>query len=309
MLNKVFDKTRLNGCTPKDLINAFSLITSGHLNTYVAVKLISFLYPLLSIPPKVVILITGSLGLISKRVDTKVQSSCIQWLITCLDWLDDDARRKLNSFYGIYWLNLNVESLRPHITQIISLLTRREHVKPFRVNYLINLQSKYPLDPSLPQLITTFKTFYPDKIPQNLGLTAGRRPYKVNIIWKNHAIAIRQGRIEEHLEILANEQAEREQQQQDPDSRIPKIADRISKRQRIDYDIPSLTSVMTNSNSLTLSDIPTLHLLAKNLDKVTLPAQISSALKSKYLTWALISNPQRELICLYIFFSLITLII
>lgn len=68
---------------------------------------------------------------------------------------------------------------RPHLPHLIALLTRREHVRPYRVSAVLTLQTRFPLDPSLPGLIQKFRTFYPVRIPPGIGLAAGKRSYRV----------------------------------------------------------------------------------------------------------------------------------
>lgn len=159
------------GCSPEEIAEAVEIALSGDmselLQTYslntshtppdkqCSNKLFTFLHPITTVNENTIISILGSLGASRhKLADTTTQAAGLKWLVAVLEWIDSTARRTLGNMYAVLWNHLGIEtlryavscryvvpaysltSLRPHLPYLLALLTRREHVIPFRVSFM-----------------------------------------------------------------------------------------------------------------------------------------------------------------------------
>src|SRR5699024_5363900 len=114
------------------------LITvSNNLDQGTTTTLIKNLYPLERVPSKLVTQIVCCLGTASNKPSPATQSLLLRWLILVYDFLDDRAH--LLKLYAVLFNCLAISSLRKPLCHVLSLITRRKHVKPFRIQALMEL--------------------------------------------------------------------------------------------------------------------------------------------------------------------------
>ncbi|TIA89283.1 hypothetical protein E3P81_02993 [Wallemia ichthyophaga] len=299
------------GCSPEEIAEAVEVALSGDMNKQCSNKLFTFLHPITTVNENTIISILGSLGASRhKLADTTTQAAGLKWLVAVLEWIDSTARRTLGNMYAVLWNHLGIEtlryavscryvvpaysltSLRPHLPYLLALLTRREHVIPFRVSFILTLQARFPLDPSLPALINVFRSYHPTRIPPGIGRAAGKRPYRVNANWKQKSRAIREGTVEEYEEQLIQKRQERaERNAKQTTSEILQQSLVPQKRQRIEYAAPPLSVMQSRGSIITIQDCPTLRTLGKYFDRLTMPSQVAALLQNNFATWAYLAHP------------------
>lgn len=120
-------------------------------------SLIRNLYPASKVPDIVVVKVVGCLGHGRAKLSYAAQASLLKWLIMVYDVLEN--QKVLSQLYGVLF-NLidtsalryvfkshsnvmlllpaitNADSVRPQLCHLLSLITRRRHVRPFRIQVL-----------------------------------------------------------------------------------------------------------------------------------------------------------------------------
>jgi centromere protein I len=84
-----------------------------------------------------------------------------------LSFLTSKARRTLDRCYDILFHFLDYQTLRPFLCHLLSLLTRRKHVRYHRIVKLMTLRNSAPDDSHLEAFITTCSKYYPDLLLAN----------------------------------------------------------------------------------------------------------------------------------------------
>lgn len=74
------------------------------------------------------------------------------------------AQKVLEKCYGVLFHYLEYETLRPTLCHILCLLTRRKHVRRYRIARALALRNSEPMDISLTALINTYAAYYPDML-------------------------------------------------------------------------------------------------------------------------------------------------
>ncbi|ODQ78969.1 hypothetical protein BABINDRAFT_162054, partial [Babjeviella inositovora NRRL Y-12698] len=95
------------------------------------------------IPTAVVMKVVGAIGMPS-QVPKTLQLKLLKWLLGSVSfWEDPTLHQKI---YGIMFNYLTFEYSRPYISFFIFLFTRKHHIKPWRVEFISDLQARFPFD-------------------------------------------------------------------------------------------------------------------------------------------------------------------
>jgi centromere protein I len=112
-------------------------------------NLIKNLYPATKVPNGMIVKVIGSLGHGHSKPSYATQAALLKWLVMIYDVLEN--QKLLSRFYGILFNLLdtlsiryalfahpwqNADYYRPQICHVLSLITRRKHVRPFRIQAL-----------------------------------------------------------------------------------------------------------------------------------------------------------------------------
>ncbi|KAL1601610.1 Phosphate metabolism transcription protein [Paraconiothyrium brasiliense] len=128
--------------------------------------LIKNLYPAQRVPSDVVVTIVGALGQGKGKPTPGSQNGFVKWLITVHEIIEDPSI--LSRLYGVLFGLLDSISIRTSLCHLLSLITLRKHVKPFRIEQLLELARGLGNEPALQGLLRVYKDYYPDII---LGIT------------------------------------------------------------------------------------------------------------------------------------------
>ncbi|KAK2628629.1 hypothetical protein QTJ16_001732 [Diplocarpon rosae] len=138
-------------------------------------SLIRNLYPLNRVPDTIVVKVVASLGHGRAKPSYSVQAALLKWLIMVYDILAN--QKILSQLYSLFFNLLDTSALRPQLCHVISLATRRKHVRPFRIQFLYVIETMELIrqagnEPPLVGLMRVYKDYYPDVIVGEV--TSGR---------------------------------------------------------------------------------------------------------------------------------------
>ena len=146
------------------------LTKPSHLDQTTVTTLIKNLYPQERVSSSIITKIVCSLGPTKLKPSLATQTLLSQWLLLIYDFLEESAI--LSRLYSVLFNMLDMISLRRPLCHILSLITRRPHVKPFRIQALMELLRNAGDDEKeLMGLLRVFKNYYPDIIVGDMGRT------------------------------------------------------------------------------------------------------------------------------------------
>lgn len=257
------------------------LVKSKHLDQNTLSTLIKNLYPSERVSPKVVARVICSLGPTKTKPSPATQNLLLRWLILVYDAMEDLSY--LSKFYAVLFNNLDMISVRRSLCHLLSLITRRRHVKPFRIQALMELiRNTGDEERELLGLLRVFKSYYPDIIVGDATFARRRATYffkQPDPEWVAH------------MRVLQ----EKARQTMDSGQRTFQVARREGvKRSRIEVVIPVVQTSKVEHGFTSLEELRSVKDFVEKLDKVQLPNQIASALGDplvqKYLL--LVQNKQ-----------------
>ncbi|KAB8237730.1 Mis6 domain protein [Aspergillus alliaceus] len=252
-----------------NILTARSQLDQGTITT-----LIKNLYPVESVPSKLVTQIVCCLGPNKNKPSPATQSLLLRWLLMVHEFLAD--RSHLSKLYAVLFNHLDMMSLRKPLCHLLSLITRRKHVKPFRIQALMELVVTACGDErELITLLKVFKNYCPDVIIGDLGV-AGRK----GLFFKHP-----DPEWSSHVRFLQDTNMERLQATQPANFQVVRRG--ISKRSKMEVLVPDVQTSRVSYNHTSLEELRGVDHFIDKLDKIELPNQIISmfgdAIAQKYL--------------------------
>ncbi|KAI9837149.1 MAG: hypothetical protein M1838_004894 [Thelocarpon superellum] len=238
-------------------------------------KLVRHLYPAGQVSDEVVFKVVGCLGLGVDKPAPPVQAALLRWLILVYDVLADPSL--LSRVYAVLFNGLDTLSLCAPLCHLLALVTRRKHVRPYRIQALLELRRKMGREPHLLGLIRVYKDYYPDII---VGETAAGKAScfsHPNPEWRDRLVAIQ--------EAQASSLPDHERTQG-----AFKVARRGAKRSKVAV-IPDVHTSRANEKSVTLEEVENVDNFIEKLDLVELPNQAISVLHDPLLQKLLTLRP------------------
>ncbi|CAG8053338.1 unnamed protein product [Penicillium nalgiovense] len=250
------------------------LTTKNNLDQGTVTTLIKNLYPQERIASKDVTQVVCCLGPSKNKPSPATQALLLRWLILAYDIFED--RTHLTKLYAVLFNYLDMISLRKPLCHLLSLITRRKHVKPFRIQALMELvQTASGEDKELISLLRIFKNYYPEII---LGEFGGSRR---NALFFKHP----DPEWSSHVKVLQDQNMERVQAGQVSSFQV--VHRGTVKRSRIEVVIPTLQTSRVSHKHTSLEELRDVGHFVDKLDKIELPNQIIStlgdAMAQKYL--------------------------
>ncbi|KAH8882876.1 Mis6-domain-containing protein, partial [Thozetella sp. PMI_491] len=121
-----------DGALPEELDRIIELVTvKNHLSQGTQATLVRNMYPVGNIPDEVVLRIIGSLGEGRRKPSTGVQVLLLKFLVMVYHLIEKPEVLS-QSYSTLFNLLDQVDLRRPHLCQLLALVTRRKHVKPHR---------------------------------------------------------------------------------------------------------------------------------------------------------------------------------
>ncbi|EKG11189.1 Centromere protein Cenp-I [Macrophomina phaseolina MS6] len=247
----------------------------SHLDQTSVTNLIKNLYPAERVSSGIIVTIAAALGPGQTKPAAATQSALLKWIIAVIDVLEDAT--VLSKLYGVLFNLLDAMSLRTPLCHLLSLVTRRKHVRPFRIQQLLEMVRATGQDPALVGLLRVYKDYYPEIIVGNAA--SGRTSFA----------SAAQDEWRQRLQAIQEAHAERNEQLHIPRHGFQVIR-RGAKRAKASI-LPDVRTSYANEKSVTLEEINSADDLVKHLERIELPNQLLASLKDPLLQKYLILNP------------------
>ncbi|OWK54351.1 Centromere protein I [Lonchura striata] len=149
-----------HGLPPEGFEILLNVVLSGKFADTVNIRLLKSLIPASVIPEDSVVKAVSWLCV--SKCSGNVELLFLKWMITMFDFIDH--KEQLHALYGIFFSFLQDERMCPYICHLLYLLTRKEHVKPFRIRRLLELQARMGMQSHLQALLSLYKLFCPEQV-------------------------------------------------------------------------------------------------------------------------------------------------
>ncbi|XP_056396574.1 centromere protein I isoform X2 [Hyla sarda] len=140
------------------------LALSGNLVESVNIRILKCLIPATELQQDCIIAAVSLFC--TGRSTTNTQILFIRWVISVFDLIP--CKDVLSSLYNYFFCLLQDDKLCPFLCHLLYLLTRKEHVKAYRVRSLLELQSRKGLQPHILGLLSIYKIFCPELVSLTL---------------------------------------------------------------------------------------------------------------------------------------------
>lgn len=209
----------------------------------------------------------ASLGHGITKAPYSTQAMLLKWLIMTHDTVEDPT--VFSQVYSILFNLLDTAAIRSQLCHLLSIITRRKHVRPFRIQLLMELIQQTGNEPALIGLLKVFKIFVPDVI---FGHKAdGYAPLFThpNPEWRDRLDEIqKQALLLKMQDTLVCE---------DKNCRLFKnrgiYTNKISK-----IGLPVTETSHTQESSITLEEIENIHGLVRYFERIHVPNQLVAML-------------------------------
>ncbi|KAL2855429.1 Mis6-domain-containing protein [Aspergillus pseudoustus] len=247
------------------------LTGSNALDQGTITTLIKNLYPSGRITSKLITQVVCCLGPTKNKPSPATQALLLRWLILVYDFLED--RSHLSKLYAVLFNHLDMLSLRKPLCHLLSFITRRKHVKPFRIQAVMELvASSGGDDRELISLLRVFKNYSPDVIvgdPGRKGLFFKHPDPE----WTSHARQLQEANIERI--------------QGSRSTNFQVVHRGLVKRSKVETIVPDVQTSRVAHNRTSLEELRGVDHFIERLEKIELPNQIVSTiadgLAQKYL--------------------------
>ncbi|KAK3944129.1 centromere protein I [Diplogelasinospora grovesii] len=269
------------GALPDELVRLVDLITlPNHLDQASQGAIIRNLYPSSKVDDETVLKIVGSLGHGQLKPSLALQSLSLKWLILVHHVLENPGI--LSQAYGVMFNLLDTAAIRPQLCHLLALITRRKHVRPFRIQTILELSRQTGADASVIGLLRVFKNYYPEII--------------VGEATRGRASAFK------HPDPQWRARLDEIQQQHSDQNRSSGVQNRFAANHSLSGRmkgtsgalIPPVRTQHAQENSVTLEEIDSPERFVENLEKIELPTQLVAILADPLLQKLLLLRPDGE---------------
>ncbi|KAH8663962.1 Mis6-domain-containing protein [Xylariales sp. PMI_506] len=265
--------------TLRELIDL--IITPSYLDQASLNSIIRNLYPVTAVESDVVIKVVGCLGHGALKPSLGIQAALLRWLLMVHHVLE--KQDTLAKAYSVLFNLLDTAAIRPQLCHLLALITRRRHVRPYRIQALLSLGRQAGNDPFIVGLLRVYKDYYPEIVAGDVTrgkASAFRHP---DPLWR---------------ERLGQIQHAHAQSQKDPNQ--PQDAFRVFRQYgktgsgRGANIVPEVHTSHAQEKTLTLEEIENVDGLVRGLETIQLPNQLVSVLADPLLQKLMLLRPDYE---------------
>ncbi|OAQ98313.1 hypothetical protein LLEC1_03239, partial [Akanthomyces lecanii] len=187
----------------------------------------------------------------------------------------------LSQAYPVLFNLLDTAAIRPQLTHLLALITRRKHVRPFRIQNLLNLSRQTGNDPTLVGLLRVYKDYYPEIIVGDAVRGRASAFKHPDPSWRERLDALQEAHLQQTQERMAR----------------PRDAFRVHKtvgRGQKNKALPSVHTSHATEDSVTLEEIENVQSFVDKMDKLELPNQLVAVLADPLLQKLLLLRPSAE---------------
>lgn len=245
------------------------LTTNNNLDQTTCTTIVKNLYPLERVSSKLVTQVVCCLGPSKNKPSPATQALLLRWLLLAYDFMED--RTHLSKLYAVLFNYLDMISLRKPLCHLLSLITRRKHVKPFRIQALMELlRNTGGEEKELISLLKVFKNYYPDIIVGDLGMSrkAGLVFRHPDPEWSSHARHLQETNVERSLTAQQ--------------SSFHVVHRGLVKRSKAEIVVSDVQTSRVPHGWTSLEELRGIDHFIERLDKIELPNQIISTLGDRF---------------------------
>ncbi|KAL4999103.1 Mis6-domain-containing protein [Aspergillus recurvatus] len=238
------------------------LTRNNNLDQGTITTLVKNLYPSERVASKLITEVVCCLGPMKSKPSPATQALLLRWLILVYDFIDD--RSHLSKLYAVLFNNLDMISLRKPLCHVLSFITRRKHVKPFRIQALMELiNTSGGDDRELISLLRVFKNYYPDVIVGDSGRKGlfFRHP---DPEWTSHARQVQEINLERAQGMGSTS--------------FQAVYRGLAKRSKVEMVVPEVQTSRVGQNRTSLEELRSDDHFVERLDRIELPNQIISTI-------------------------------
>ncbi|MCJ1378742.1 hypothetical protein MMC17_001841 [Xylographa soralifera] len=233
----------------------------NHLDQASITAIIKGLYPSTKVPSAHIFTIVNALGQGKQKPSPGTQNLLLRWIIMVQDVLDEPT--VLTKLYNVFF-------------NLLDMISIRKHVKPFRIQMLLELSRNFGNEPALVGLLKVYKEYYPDVI---VGQSAAGKssPFEhPDPEWRGRLHVLQDANVRA-TDIYAN-------------TTSFKVVRRGVKRARTAI-VPEVHTYLSDKLSTTLEDINGVAHFIEKLDRIVLPNQLVSVLEDPLLRHYVMLKP------------------
>ncbi|KAI1072298.1 hypothetical protein LB507_002796 [Fusarium sp. FIESC RH6] len=268
------------GLLPEALDSLINLVTTpNHLDQASQAAIIRNLYPVEAVSRGSVLRVVSCLGHGTLKPSLTLQAALIKWLITVHHTLE--SPQVLSQAYPVLFNLLDTAATRPNLSHLLALITRRKHVRPFRIQALLNLSRQTGNDPSLIGLLRVFKDYYPEVIVGEVVRGKASSFKHPDPQWRDRLDEIQEAHFYKSQEGVSK-------------SRDGFRVHRPIGRGARNKTIPLVHTSHVTEDAVTLEEIENAVGFVNNLDKLELPNQLVAVLADPLLQKLMVLRPSIE---------------
>ncbi|KAK7456310.1 hypothetical protein Landi51_02553 [Colletotrichum acutatum] len=260
-----------NGLLPEPLSELIDLLTRPNLLDQASLNtILKNLYPATRLSSDVVLRVVGCLGHGELKPSLVLQSNILKWLIMAYHVIEKPAI--LSQAYAVLFNLLDTAAIRPQLCHLLALITRRKHVRPFRIQAVLNLSRQTGNDPALTGLLRVFKDYYPEII--------------VSDALRGRALAFKHPDVEwrERLNQIQRDHSQRTAEAAgQPQNGFSVNHQALRVRGKKSSYLPPVYTSEATETSVTLEEIDNADRLAQTVEKIELPNQLAAVLADPLL--------------------------
>ncbi|KAG5982290.1 hypothetical protein E4U55_002095 [Claviceps digitariae] len=270
-----------NGILPAALDRLVDLVTTpNYLDQASLAAVIRNLYPAERVSPDVVLRVVSALGHGTLKASLSLQAALLKWLVMVYHVLDGPV--VLAHVYSVLFNLLDTAAIRPQLAHLLALITRRRHVRPFRIQALLNLSRQTGNDPPLVGLLRVFKDYYPEIIVGEAVRGKASAFKHPDLLWRS--------RLDEIQDAHRQRAAERRATGPQSGFRVNRPVNRAQRNKAV----PTVLTSHATEDSVTLEEVEDVSSFVSKMDKLELPNQLVAVLADPLLQKLLILRPNPE---------------
>ncbi|KAF8471911.1 centromere protein I [Kalaharituber pfeilii] len=248
------------------------LTTPSKLDQATTSSIIKSLYPRGKVREDIAVKIVGCFGQGQHKPALNIQAHLLRWLVMVYNVLE--GYTMLSQLYGVLFSLLDMITLRTHLCHLLSLLTRRKHVKPFRIQALLELKQVVGNEQALLGLLQIYKDYYPDVIVERLPPSKAGLFSHPNPEWIERLLAIQEANALNSSAASAKFSFQV----------VRKYGGQGNKRRKTGHlTVPEVRTYRAVETSVTLEEIGDVDDLVSRLDKLELPNQLAAVIEDPLL--------------------------
>ncbi|EXF81045.1 hypothetical protein CFIO01_10529 [Colletotrichum fioriniae PJ7] len=260
-----------NGLLPEPLSELIDLLTRPNLLDQASLNtILKNLYPATRLSSDVVLRVVGCLGHGELKPSLVLQSNILKWLIMAYHVIEKPGI--LSQAYAVLFNLLDTAAIRPQLCHLLALITRRKHVRPFRIQAVLNLSRQTGNDPALTGLLRVFKDYYPEIIVSD-ALRGRASAFKhPDVEWRERLNEIQRDHSQRTAEAAGQ-----------PQNGFSVNHQALRARGSRSSNLPPVYTSEATETSVTLEEIDSADRLAQTVEKIELPNQLAAVLADPLL--------------------------